>query len=83
LTRSQVVAFLFGFLFCFAFFLIGRSAQFIPGIPGRLLAFLGVDGHYQSFLRGIVDTRDVLYYLSGTALALAATLASFNSRRWR
>ena len=83
LTRSQVVAFLVGFLFCFAFFLVGRSAQFVPGLPGQLLNFLGIDSHYGSFLKGIVDTRDILYYLSGTLLALAGTLASFNSRRWR
>jgi hypothetical protein len=42
-----------------------------------------VDRHYQPFLKGIVDTRDALYFLSGTVMALAGTLASFNSRRWR
>ncbi len=83
LTRSQVVGFLFGFLMCFVFFLIGQSAEYLPGLAGQLLSYLGVDRHYRSFLRGVVDTRDVLYFLSGTVLALAGTLASFNSRRWR
>jgi ABC-2 type transport system permease protein len=83
LTRSQVVGFLLGFLLCFAFYLAGQSADFLPGLFGALLSYLGVGRHYQSFLKGIVDTRDVLYFLSGTVLALAGTLASFNSRRWR
>ncbi|MBI4395901.1 MAG: ABC transporter permease subunit [Elusimicrobia bacterium] len=83
LTRNQVVAFLLGFLSCFVFFLFGKMVHFLPGIPGALLAFLGVDIHYESFLRGVVDTRDVLYFLSGQVLFLAGTLASFNSRRWR
>ncbi|MBK6879602.1 MAG: ABC transporter permease subunit [Elusimicrobia bacterium] len=83
LSRSQVVGFLLGFLLCFVFFLVGQSAEYLPGLTGRLLSYFGVDRHYQPFLKGIVDTRDVLYFLSGTVLALAGTLASFNSRRWR
>jgi ABC-2 type transport system permease protein len=83
LTRSQVVGFLVGFLFCFAFFLVGKAAQYTPGWPGAIMTFLGVDAHLTSFFRGVVDSRDVLYFLSGTALFLAGTLASFNSRRWR
>ena len=83
LTRSQVVAFLLGFLFCFLFYLVGKAAQFVPGVPGVLLAFLGVDRHMEGFLKGVVDSRDVLYFLSGTALALAGTLAGYNSRRLR
>jgi ABC-2 type transport system permease protein len=82
LTRSQVVGFLLGFLFCFAFFLCGKMAEFLPGLAGGLLAYLGVDSHYESFLRGVIDTRDVLYFLSGQALFLGAALASFNRRRW-
>jgi ABC-2 type transport system permease protein len=83
LTRSQVVGFLFGFLFSFGLFLVAQTGQFVPGIPGRLIAFISVNDHYESFLKGLVDTRDVLYFLSGIALFLAGTLAAFNSRRWR
>lgn len=83
LTRSQVVGFLLGFLFCFAFFLIGKAGQFMPGVPGLLTAFLGVDQHLEAFQRGVLDSRDVLYFLSGIVMALAGTLVSYNSRRWR
>jgi ABC-2 type transport system permease protein len=83
LTKSQVVGFLVGFLFCFFFFLVGKAAQFTPGGTGTLMTFLGVDAHMEAFNRGVVDSRDVLYFLSGTALFLAGTLASYNSRRWR
>lgn len=83
LTRSQVVAFLLGFLFCFVFFIVGQAANYVPGLPGQLMSFLGVDRHFEGFLKGVVDSRDVLYFVSGTLLALAGTLASFNSRRWR
>jgi ABC-2 type transport system permease protein len=83
LTRSQVVAFLLGFLLCFTFFLLGQAANYVPGLSGQLLSFLGVESHFAGFLKGVVDSRDILYFVSGTALALTGTLASFNSRRWR
>ena len=83
LTRSQVVAFLLGFLFCFSFFIVGQAADYVPGLSGQLLAFLGIDRHFEGFVKGVVDSRDALYFLSGTVLSLAGTLASFNSRRWR
>lgn len=83
LTRSQVVGFLAGFLICFAFFILGKAAQFTPGWAGAFITFLGADAHVESFWRGVVDTRDLVYFLSGTTVFLAAALASFNSRRWR
>jgi ABC-2 type transport system permease protein len=83
LTRSQVVGFLLGFLFCFAIFLSGKVTQYMPGPVAAFLTFLGVDVHFESFLRGVIDSRDVVYFLTGSALFLAGTLASFNSRRWR
>jgi hypothetical protein len=42
-----------------------------------------VDAHVAAFGRGVVDSRDVVYFLSGAVFLLAGTLASFNSRRWR
>jgi ABC-2 type transport system permease protein len=82
LTRSQVIGVLLGFIFCFALFLFGKVTQFQAG-PALVISYLGVDSHYASFLRGVVDTRDLVYFLSGILLFLAGTLASFNSRRWR
>jgi ABC-2 type transport system permease protein len=82
LTRSQVVAFLLGFLFCFGFFLAGKAAHFLPGGWGTWLTWFGIDAHYENFLKGVVDTRDVLYLLSGQALFLAAALAAFHRRRF-
>lgn len=83
LTRSQVVGFIVGFLFCFAFFLFGQVTQYLSGPVAEILNFLGAINHMDAFLRGVVDSRDVLYFISGIVLFLAATLASFNSRRWR
>ena len=45
----------------------------MPGALAGVLQYLGIDFHYQNLLRGVIDTRDVLYYLSVTAFAFLLT----------
>ena len=45
----------------------------MPGALAGVLQYLGIDFHYQNLLRGVIDTRDVLYYLSMTAFAFLLT----------
>jgi ABC-2 type transport system permease protein len=85
LTRSQIVAFLGGVAICFVIF------YGIEGISklGSLYAHndytveqLGLYAHYQSMGRGILDTRDVVYFLSVITLFTMLTRVSLASRRW-
>jgi gliding motility-associated transport system permease protein len=81
-TRNSIIAFISAFGVCFALYLFGRLTQFMPEPLQPLIAFLSIDGHFESIGRGVVDSRDVIYYLSviGTCLLLATT--SLESRRW-
>ena len=83
MTRNQVVAFIIGFFTCFFFFLLGQIAELLPGFMTVLLRPFGVGPHFDSLARGVLDSRDLLYWASGTAFFLLASLASLNSRRWR
>jgi ABC-2 type transport system permease protein len=82
-TRNSIVAFIASFGICFALYLFGKLTQFVPEALQPLIAFLSIDGHFENIGRGVVDSRDVIYYLSviGTSLLLATT--SLESRRWR
>ena len=82
-TRNSIVAFIGAFGVCFALYLFGKLTQFMPEALQPLIAFLSIDGHFENIGRGVVDSRDVIYYLSiiGTCLLLATT--SLESRRWR
>ncbi len=80
-TRSPVVAFLWGFLLCFSFYLLGPASTYVPGLTGQILSFLSVDRHFENFLKGVVDSRDVLFFVSGTGIALGATWVRL--RAWR
>ncbi len=73
-TRNQVVAFIIGFFVCFIFFLLGRVAELLPGVLANFVRGLSVETHFDALARGVLDTRDVLYWASGTAFFLAACL---------
>ena len=73
LTRNQIVAFILGFGIIFALFLLDKITTFVPGPLASVLQYLGIDFHYQNLLRGVIDTRDVLYYVSMTAFAFLLT----------
>ncbi len=73
LTRNQIVAFILGFGIIFALFLLDKITTFVPGPLAGVLQYLGIDFHYQNLLRGVIDTRDVLYYVSMSAFAFLLT----------
>jgi ABC-2 type transport system permease protein len=81
-TRNSIVAFIASFGICFALYLFGKLTQFVPEAIQPVISFLSIDGHFENIGRGVIDTRDVIYYLSiiGTCLLLATT--SLASRRW-
>jgi len=83
LTRNQVVAFIIGFFVCFIFFLLGRVADFLPGLLSSFVRGFSVDAHFEALARGVLDTRDLLYWATGSAFFLAACLATVQSRKWR
>ena len=83
LTRNSIVSFIVAFAISFALYLLGRLTQFLPQSLQKLVAFLSIDGHFENIGRGVVDSRDVIYYLSVTAVSLLVATLSLESRRWR
>lgn len=83
LTRREILGFITGFMFMMFFFLIGKFTQFVPEPVARVSEFLGIDSHISNITRGVIDSRDVIYFLTLTALFLHLTVYSLGSRRWR
>ena len=83
LTRNQVVAFIIGFFVCFVFFLFDRFAQLLPSTAAGFVAQLGIETHFDALARGVLDTRDLLYWFSGAFFFLVATLTTVQARRMR
>jgi ABC-2 type transport system permease protein len=64
----------FGFEFVYSFEKLGKAGVFIKK--------LGIDYHYNSISRGVIDTRDILYFASVTLIFLIATRIVLASRKW-
>jgi len=83
LTRNQIVAFILSFAISFALFIFGQIVQYAPDWLAPVLAFLSMGNHFESLSRGVVDSRDVLFYVSLMVVALVIATASLESRKWK
>lgn len=84
LTNNQIVAFLVAVAFLLTFtFVLGFLAGSIPGTVGNLLYFLSARTHYDSLSRGLIDSRDLLYFLGITFLGLLFSQAMLAKRNWK
>ena len=70
-----------GLVLCFAFAFIDKFAALLPEQLGAVLQFLSVTWHFENVARGVLDTRDLLYYLSLTAVGLVATAHPLSAAR--
>ncbi len=83
-TKNQIVSAVIGIVGLLFLMIIG----FVDNIAGEgfisdCLKYIGTYGHWETFTKGLIDTRDVIYYISLTALLLFITIRVVESRKWR
>jgi ABC-2 type transport system permease protein len=84
LTENQIVAFIVSVVVVFALFIVGEDFVLF-GVPDRLvsiLSYLSLGGHFDSISRGVVDSRDIIYYLSVIGFFLYLNVKSVEARKW-
>lgn len=64
LTRNQIIAFIVGAMICFVLTVFDRMLFFFPGSLIGVASYLGAGYHFQNISKGIIDTRDIIYFLS-------------------
>jgi ABC-2 type transport system permease protein len=64
LTRNQIIAFIIGVTLCFAMTLIDQMLFFFPSVIVGVLQYVSADFHFQNMSKGVIDSRDILYFLS-------------------
>ncbi|MEP6646972.1 MAG: ABC transporter permease [Saprospiraceae bacterium] len=83
-TSNQIVAFVGAVFFCFVlyygFYFISKMSSF-EGSLDSMIESLGIDFHYHSISRGIIDTRDLAYFICLIGLCLSWTWASISNRK--
>lgn len=82
LTENQIVAFILSFLIVFALFMMNKVLVFLPASLASILEYISIDYHFGSIARGVLDSRDLIYYISGILIMLLLTKTSLESRKW-
>lgn len=80
ITRNQVVAFILAFAALFFLWLIDKIIIFIPSSLA-FLSQIGMDFHFQNISKGIIDSRDIIYFLSVCAISIMLTVRILEKRR--
>ena len=84
LTENQIVSFILALFFCFFIFSGFEQIATLLSYTGLELSIdkLGVSYHYNAISRGVIDTRDVLYFISVMSLFIYGSKLSLQSRKW-
>ena len=83
LTKNQIVAGSIGFGFCLLLFILSWTSALGDTPTTRFFTYLSDVTHMESFSRGVIDSKDFIYYLSMIFLGLFLTTRSLESLRWR
>ncbi len=83
LSKNQVISFILGVIFSFVLYFLGRPV-FTMGLPGPIasfLSYLSLGSHYDAMVRGLIDTRDVVYYITVIFIFLYSAYYVLEKRR--
>ncbi len=82
-TQNQVVAYIVAWAITFALFIGGKLLPLMPGSIAGIVEYLSLDLHFNNIAKGVIDTRDLIYYLSLIGSCLLVSVQTLDSRRWR
>jgi ABC-2 type transport system permease protein len=82
LTTNQIISAVVSGGILFALWYIGMGASYMPTGIGQVLSYVSLSYHSSSFSIGLIDTRDIIYFLSVTALFLYSAIRSLETSRW-
>jgi ABC-2 type transport system permease protein len=79
LTNNQIIAFLIAVLLCFIFYFgFDGISSYLPSLESSI-SYLGMNNHFKSMSRGVIDTRDLLYFSSVTVFFMSLTVFKLKS----
>jgi ABC-2 type transport system permease protein len=83
MTKNQIIAFVSALVACFAFFILGADfvVNYASGVVAEVLKFMGLAARFDSIARGVIDSKDLIYYLSFVFLFLWLNVRVLERRR--
>jgi ABC-2 type transport system permease protein len=82
-TENQIVAASLAIGILLLFWMMSYSVNFVSPTLGQIISFIAINEHLESMAKGVIDTEDVVYYLSFILVFLFLTLRVIESNRWR
>ena len=83
MTKNQIVAGAATFGVCLLVFVLGWASGYETSTWAQVLSYMSVTTHMESFAKGVLDSKDTVYYVSVIFLGLFLTARSLESLRWR
>ena len=83
LTSNQIVSAVLAFGLLILMLVMAGAGGFVSGAPAEVMSYISLSVHLGDFVKGVIDTTDIVYYLSFIALFLFLTVRSLETRRWR
>ena len=84
ITDNQIISFIISMFLCFFFYTAFDymgAFEFLKG-TNFFIQWMGISYHYRSLSKGLIDTRDIVYFLSLIVLFIWLTKIIFSSRKW-
>jgi ABC-2 type transport system permease protein len=81
-TSNQLIALFVALTLSVFFWVLDKFLALLPTNAASALEWLSFDHHFQSMARGVIDLRDVLFFVSVAVFALALAFRALESRRW-
>ena len=82
-TGNQITAFILGFLIVFVFFMMDKVLFFVPGFLAGTMQYISVDYHLSNISRGVIDSRNLVYFFTVIAVFLILAVRVLEIRKWR
>jgi ABC-2 type transport system permease protein len=82
-TSNQIVAGAIGFAISLMLFVLNWVSEFGSTATEKVIGYLSVQAHFESFSKGVIDSKDIIFYVSMITLGLFLTSRSLESVRWR
>jgi ABC-2 type transport system permease protein len=82
-TKNQIVAGGVTFFVCLLLWLLSWFTAFDATVPAQVVNYVSIVTHFENFGKGVLDSKDVVFYISFIFFALFATSRSMESLRWR
>jgi len=83
LTKNQIIAGAVTFAVCLLLWILEWVTGFDTAAWARVMAYMSVITHFESFAKGLLDSKDVIFYVTLIFLGLFLTARSMESLRWR